>query len=129
MQYGESHKPRERENKDSRSKRLVYGQQAPGHSSKLGREDLLRISPEEKVSGKEHGKRLEQRLSLEPQPGVAETFKVKETQKIRKHYLDELMRNEVSKNGEVFRTDFLGRHRVSSEVRVRMVTSLLYLSC
>lgn len=50
-----------------------------------------------------------------------ETFKVKETQKIRRDYLKELMHNEVGKNGLRFRSKFLSRHKVSSEVRVRMV--------
>lgn len=52
-----------------------------------------------------------------------ETFKVKETQKIRRDYLKELMLNEVSKNNMKFRAKFLNRHNVSSEVRVRMVIS------
>lgn len=50
-----------------------------------------------------------------------ESFKVKETQKIRRDYLKELMYNEVRKNGMKFRAKFLSRHKVSSEVRVRMV--------
>ena len=53
--------------------------------------------------------------------GPEESFKVKETQKIRRDYLKELMYNEVRKNGSKFRAKFLGRHKVSSEVRVRMV--------
>ena len=51
-----------------------------------------------------------------------ETFKVKETQKIRRDYLKELMLNEVGKNNLKFRTKFLKKHKVSSEVRVRMVS-------
>lgn len=54
--------------------------------------------------------------------GAEESFAVKETQKIRRDYLRELMRNEVGKNGQRFRERFLGRHKVSSEVRVRMVS-------
>ena len=57
-----------------------------------------------------------------------ETFKVKETQKIRRDYLKELMLNEVGKNNMKFRAKFLNRHNVSSEVRVRMVSSFK-LSC
>lgn len=53
--------------------------------------------------------------------GPEESFTVKETQKIRRDYLRELMHNEVGKNGQRFRGRFLSRHKVSSEVRVRMV--------
>ena len=56
--------------------------------------------------------------------GAEESFIVKETQKIRRDYLRELMHNEVAKNGHKFRGRFLGRHKVSSEVRVRMVSDL-----
>jgi hypothetical protein len=60
-----------------------------------------------------------------------ETFKVKETQKIRRDYLKELMLNEVGKNNMKFRAKFLNRHNVSSEVRVRMVSipSRMWLIC
>ena len=70
---------------------------------------------------------LETRLATqETEPG--QSFKIIETEKIRYSYLDQLMVNEVRKNREVFRSEFLEIHQVSSEVRVRMVkTSILFL--
>ena len=68
---------------------------------------------------------LESRLAKqETEPG--QSFKIIETQKIRYSYLDQLMVNEVRKNREVFRSEFLEIHQVSSEVRVRMVC-LMYV--
>lgn len=59
-------------------------------------------------------------LELETvQPPIS--FKECETDKIKRDYLHQLMTNEVAKMGESFRTDFLNKHRISAEVRVRMV--------
>ena len=55
------------------------------------------------------------------QPEPTGSFKICETDKIKKDYLHQLMTNEVAKMGETFRTDFLEKHRISAEVRVRMV--------
>ena len=44
-----------------------------------------------------------------------------ETRKIRKHYLDEILRNELAKVTQSYRPEFLKSHRVSCEIRARMV--------
>lgn len=54
-------------------------------------------------------------------PEPARSFKICETDKIKRDYLHQLMTNEVAKMGETFRSDFLEKHRISAEVRVRMV--------
>lgn len=59
-------------------------------------------------------------LELESVPPTI-SFKECETDKIKRDYLHQLMTNEVAKMGESFRTDFLNKHRISAEVRVRMV--------
>ena len=50
-----------------------------------------------------------------------ENFIIKETQKIKRNYLNALMVNEINKNEQIFRTEFLTKHQFSTEVRVRMV--------
>lgn len=48
-------------------------------------------------------------------------FRLKETQKVKKNYLNALMNNEISKQEQIFRQNFLEKHKLSAEVRVRMV--------
>ena len=52
---------------------------------------------------------------------ATKSFKEKETHKIQNIYLDELMTHEINKNSKKFRHKFLNSHRISAEVRVRMV--------
>ena len=54
-------------------------------------------------------------------------FRIRETQKVKNNYLNALMINEVSKQNQVFRPMFLQNHKVTSEVRVRMVLTFIYL--
>lgn len=44
-----------------------------------------------------------------------------ETNKIQKHYMSEMLRYELDKSQENFRDDFLKRHKITPEIRARMV--------
>lgn len=44
-----------------------------------------------------------------------------ETRKIRRFYLDEILRNELAKAAQNYRPEFLKSHRVNFEIRARMV--------
>lgn len=54
-------------------------------------------------------------------------FRIKETQKVKKNYLNALMVNELEKQNQIFRPNFLDNHKLSSDVRVRMVIIYFFL--
>lgn len=45
-----------------------------------------------------------------------------ETKKIRKFFLDEIIRHELGKTPQALRQEFLKPHKISSEIRARMVS-------
>lgn len=131
MQYCQNLKSSDQENQNK-------GQLIQGRSrleletrSKLQGKGKSKDVSKDKKDKKWEGKRLiRKREAWKDRVGMGtvepkESFKVKETQKIRRDYLKELMYNEVNKNEMKFRTKFLSRHKVSSEVRVRMVSSFI----
>lgn len=128
MQYCQNLKPSERlqTNKPSHvpGKSRMEGESRLDGAGALKQGAALKLG----LGCETEGKRLvRKKESWEDRIGMGqltadESFKVKETQKIRRDYLKELMQNEVGKNSLKFRSKFLGRHKVSSEVRVRMVS-------
>ena len=50
-----------------------------------------------------------------------DTFQVVETNKIKNHYLNSIMSYELLKIQDNFRSDFLKRHKLTAEIRARMV--------
>jgi len=126
MQYSQSLLQNERQSEEvliQKKSRL----KDPKNKLSSANEDML--NQKKNIDQLPNGKRLiRKKEAWEDKIGMGhitkdETFKVKETQKIRRDYLKELMLNEVSKNNMKFRAKFLNRHNVSSEVRVRMVIS------
>jgi len=127
MHYSQSLNPNDRENQ---VKTLQMGHKSrikdPKDSLNIKSNDHVLV-PRQPNGQLSNGKRLiRKKEHWEDKIGMGqitpdESFKVKETQKIRRDYLKELMLNEVGKNGLKFRAKFLNRHKVSSEVRVRMV--------
>lgn len=128
MQYCQSLKQSERENQNKGQegsiRRRIELENEPESQGKTKTEGVSRSQTQIEWEGK---RLIRKREAWEDRVGMGvvgpeESFKVKETQKIRRDYLKELMYNEVNKNGMKFRAKFLSRHKVSSEVRVRMVS-------
>lgn len=54
-------------------------------------------------------------------PAPTDDFFMQETNKIKTDFLKRIMSNELAKSPEALRTDFLRGHRLSPEIRARMV--------
>lgn len=54
-------------------------------------------------------------------PTPTDDFFMLETNKIKTDFLKRIMSNELAKGAETFRDDFLRNHRLTSEIRARMV--------
>jgi hypothetical protein len=128
MQYCQNLKPNDRENQNKLIQRTSNPNVDPEVFGDAASQNKFVNALRNGKQTENEGKRLmRKREAWEERIGMGqltpeESFKVKETQKIRRDYLKELMLNEVNKNGLRFRAKFLNRHKVSSEVRVRMVS-------
>lgn len=86
------------------------------------RQNELKENQDSQISFQQDIKRLQiESYQNNNDDHITESFIIKETQKIKRNYLNSLMNNEVKKNHQIFRSNFLQNHNVSSEVRVRMV--------
>ena len=61
------------------------------------------------------------KLNISEPPQPTDDFFLCETNKIRSDFLKRIMSNELSKCPDMFRCDFLRAHRLSPEIRARMV--------
>lgn len=60
-------------------------------------------------------------VSLQMAPLGLPTNYILDTNSIRSNFLNEMLSYELSKSPENLRTDFLKRHRITPEIRARMV--------
>lgn len=61
------------------------------------------------------------KLQVSEPPAPTDDFVLVETDKIKADFLKRMMANELAKTGDAFRGDFLRAHRLSAEIRARMV--------
>lgn len=61
------------------------------------------------------------KLHMSEPPVPTDDFFLLETNKIKTDFLKRIMSNELAKGSDTFRLDFLHGHRLSPEIRARMV--------
>lgn len=85
---------------------------------------MPRLKP---VASREVSRLLKENTAPQKEKGEEEVKKPlalipAETKKIRKYFLDEIIRHELGKTPQAFRQEFLKPHKISSEIRARMVS-------
>ena len=86
----------------------------------VGLPKLTRENKEAVVPPKPSGRPLAP-VSLQMPPLGLPTNYILDTNSIRSNFLNEMLSYELSKSPENLRTDFLKRHKITPEIRARMV--------